>query len=107
MNTVVERTHLDGGRHPPPAWRGWRKIKPGYHKRRVMFATCGRKCFLRPPYRYPICQSAKTCKINRKGLMAGYIRARQYHDRIATKKARNILRRMTRFMCVATRRRNK
>lgn len=98
MNTDLV---IDGGKRHPPYWRGWHKIKPGYHKRRVMFATCGRKCFLRPPYRYPICQSAQTCKINRKGLMAGYIRARQFHDRIATRKARNIMRR------VATRRRNR
>jgi len=95
MTTAKPELFLDGGR-APPSWKGWSKIKPGYHKKRVMFATCGRKCFLKPPYGYPICQSAKTCKINRKGLMSAYIRARQHHNITATKKARKIMKRMTR-----------
>jgi hypothetical protein len=57
--------------------RGWSTQQPGYHDRGVMLKQCGRKCFLGPHKTFPIC-SRNTCKVNRKGVYAAYIRAREY-----------------------------
>ena len=57
--------------------RGWKTQQPGYHDRGVMLKRCGRKCFLGPKKSFPIC-SRNTCKVNRKGVYAAYIRAREY-----------------------------
>ena len=42
-----------------------------------MLKKCGRKCFLGPKKSFPIC-SRGTCRINKKGVWAAYIRARQW-----------------------------
>jgi hypothetical protein len=42
-----------------------------------MLKKCGRKCFLGPNKSFPIC-SRGTCRINKKGVWAAYIRARQW-----------------------------
>ena len=57
--------------------KGWSEQQPGYHERTVMMKKCGNKCFLGPKRTFPIC-TRNTCKINRKGVYAAYIRARQY-----------------------------
>jgi hypothetical protein len=57
--------------------KGWSEQQPGYHERTVMMKECGNKCFLGPKRTFPIC-TRNTCKINRKGVYAAYIRARQY-----------------------------
>ena len=57
--------------------RGWSKEQPGYHQRTVMLAKCGKKCFLGPNKTFPIC-TKNTCKINKKGVLAAYVRAREY-----------------------------
>jgi len=57
--------------------KGWAKQQPGYHDRTVMFKTCGQTCFLGPRKTFPIC-TRNTCKVNRKGLYAAYIRAEEY-----------------------------
>lgn len=72
------------------ATRGWSKLKPGYHQRTVMLKHCGRKCFLGPKKSYPIC-TKNTCKINKKGIYSAYIRARQYHEKNISKKAKKLL----------------
>ena len=58
-------------------WRGW--VAPGTHKRTIMRKKCGNKCFLGPKECncFPICDPG-TCKINKKGIWAAYIRAREY-----------------------------
>lgn len=58
-------------------WRGW--VAPGTHKRTLMRKKCGNKCFLGPKNCncFPICNTG-TCKINKKGIWAAYIRAREY-----------------------------
>jgi hypothetical protein len=58
--------------------KGWKGLTPNTHERTLMKAKCGTKCFLGPPKEkcFPICAKG-TCKINKKGLMAAYIRARQ------------------------------
>jgi len=76
------------GARRPPAWKGWRA--PGYRGRREMYRVCGRECFLEPPYKYPIC--SKTCKIDKRGVMSAYIRARQYHNETVAKRAMRLRR---------------
>ena len=70
--------------------RGWSKQDPGYHQRTVMLAKCGKKCFLGPNKTFPIC-TKNTCKINKKGVLAAYVRAREYMTiKPKTRKYRNI-----------------
>jgi hypothetical protein len=57
--------------------KGWANQQPGYHDRTVMFKNCGETCFLGPRKTFPIC-TRNTCKVNRKGLYAAYIRAEEY-----------------------------
>jgi hypothetical protein len=80
--------------------RGWKKEKPGYHERTVMMRDCGKKCFLGPKKTFPIC-SRGTCKVNKKGVYAAYVRAKEYqtirpsrkYTRIANK-AKKMLRKL-------------
>jgi len=58
-------------------WKGWGKIAPQGRQRTVMKHICGKKCFLGPGKSFPVCAKG-TCKINKKGLYAAYIRARQW-----------------------------
>ena len=58
--------------------KGWAKQAPRTRKaRRTMQAKCGSKCFLGPENSFPLCAQG-TCKINRKGVYAAYVRAREY-----------------------------
>ena len=57
--------------------KGWSKSKPSLKQRTVMLKTCGKKCFLGIKKSFPIC-SKNTCKINRKGIHAAYVRACQF-----------------------------
>jgi hypothetical protein len=70
--------------------RGWAKQQPGTHERTLIIKRCGQKCFLGPNKSFPICTRG-TCKINRKGVYAAYIRARQYKHRAVSAKARKLL----------------
>lgn len=70
--------------------RGWKKEKPGYKQRTQMLAKCGKKCFLGPKKTYPICKK-NTCKISKKGVHSAYIRARQYHRKNISQKAKKLL----------------
>jgi hypothetical protein len=70
--------------------RGWKNEQPGYHQRTVMLRKCGQKCFLGKKKSFPICKK-NTCKISIKGLYSAYIRARQYHHRNISKKAKSML----------------
>ena len=69
--------------------RGWSKISPGPHARTLMLHKCGKKCFLGPNKSFPIC-AKNTCKINKKGVFAAYIRAREYSTIKGTQKYRRI-----------------
>jgi hypothetical protein len=64
--------------------KNWSKQKPGYHQRTIMMKNCGKKCFLGPRKSFPIC-TKNTCKRNRKGVYAAYIRAEEY-DTIAKRR---------------------
>lgn len=58
--------------------KGWSKLGPKTTKERaIMLKKCGRKCFLGPKKSFPICRKG-TCKINPKGVLSAYIRARQW-----------------------------
>jgi hypothetical protein len=65
-------------------WAGWGKEAPHGAQRTRMYRKCGKKCFLGPITSsnkehpsFPICTKG-TCKINRKGVYAAYVRARQW-----------------------------
>jgi hypothetical protein len=57
--------------------RGWKKAGPGYHDRTTMMKKCGRRCFLGPNKSFPICRR-NTCKKDKRGIYAAYIRAREF-----------------------------
>ena len=71
-------------------WRGWSKKAPGFKEKRIMSEKCGRKCFLGPKTTFPICNK-NTCRINKKGVYAAYVRAKQYKRTSISKKALRIL----------------
>jgi hypothetical protein len=58
-------------------WAGWKRVKPSTRERTIMKKNCGKKCFLGPKKSFPICNKG-TCKINKKGVWAAYIRAREW-----------------------------
>ena len=64
----------------PNPWSGWRKDAPTRKQRSVMYKKCGKKCFLGSKKSFPIC-SKNTCKINKKGVYAAYVRSREYRKR--------------------------
>ena len=64
--------------------RGWSEAKPSRKQRTDMLKKCGKKCFLGPKKSFPIC-SKNTCKINRQGLHAAYVRAREYESITGTR----------------------
>jgi hypothetical protein len=73
--------------------RGWKNEKPGFKQRTQMLAKCGKKCFLGPKKSFPICKK-NTCKISKKGVYSAYIRARQYHHKNISQKAKKLLKKI-------------
>lgn len=67
----------------------WSKQNPGRHERTVMLKRCGKKCFLGSNKSFPIC-SKHTCKINKKGIMSAYKRARQQYSMTKRNKYKRI-----------------
>ena len=65
--------------------KGWSKSSPTSKQRTAMLKKCGKKCFLGTKKSFPIC-SKNTCKINRKGIHAAYVRAREYESIFTTRK---------------------
>ena len=72
------------------ATRGWKNEKPGYHQKTMMLKKCGKKCFLGPNKKFPICKK-NTCKVSSKGVYSAFIRACQYHNKTVSKKAKQLL----------------
>ena len=65
-------------------WAGWGRLAPKGRQRTKMYRKCGKKCFLgtktpgdKQHPDFPICAKG-TCKVNKKGLYAAYIRAKQW-----------------------------
>ena len=69
--------------------KGWYNQQPGKHQRTLMMKKCGKKCFLGPNKTFPIC-SKNTCKVNKNGVQAAYIRAREYMTIKGTRKYKKI-----------------
>jgi hypothetical protein len=72
------------------ATRGWKNEKPSFRQRSLMLKKCGKKCFLGPDKKFPICKK-NTCKISSKGVYSAYIRAREYKYNKISKRANNLL----------------
>jgi hypothetical protein len=74
-----KRSHfLKTHRHGRGAFlKNWSKQQPTRRERTNMMKRCGKKCFLGPKKSFPIC-TRNTCKINRKGVYAAYMRANEY-----------------------------
>lgn len=71
----------------------WSRVAPrSVSDRSAVLSKCGKRCFLGPHKTFPICarlgsgSSSKTCKINRRGVQAAYIRAREWASITARKK---------------------
>ena len=60
-----------------PWWSGWRGKSPNKKQRRATRKRCGKKCFLGPNLSFPVCAKG-TCRINKRGVMSAYIRAKQW-----------------------------
>jgi len=77
-------------------WAGWAKMSPKRGvERNDMLKNCGKKCFLGPDKSFPICNKG-TCRVNRKGVHAAYVRAKQNETKysshqIVAKRARKKL----------------
>lgn len=69
--------------------KGWSRQQPNTHQRTIMLEKCGKKCFLGPNKSFPIC-TKNTCKINKKGVQAAYIRAREFMTIKGTRKYKKI-----------------
>jgi hypothetical protein len=72
-----KRLNKTGTRGRGTFLRNWSKQTPSYHQRTNMLKTCGKRCFLGPRKTFPIC-TKNTCKRNKKGIYAAYIRAQEY-----------------------------
>jgi len=79
-----------GGTVKNTPWRGWKKAVPTRKERTQMLSKCGKKCFLGPGKSYPICKRG-TCKVDKRGVYAAYVRSRQYHKNAITKRAKKLL----------------
>ena len=77
--------------------KGWANQQPGTHQRTVMMKKCGKKCFLGPKKSFPIC-TKNTCKVNKKGVMAAYMRAREYMTIKGTRKYKTIANKAKRML---------
>ena len=69
-------------------WSGWSKLAPKGKARTTMKRNCGKKCFLGPKKSFPVCAKG-TCKVNKKGLWAAYIRAREWGNKPSSYKGRS------------------
>jgi len=77
INKAQKRNSAQKRKNP---WAGWSRVKPTKKERKLMKHKCGDKCFLGPNQSFPIC-TKRTCKINKKGVWAAYVRARQWSSK--------------------------
>ena len=72
--------------------RDWSRVAPKtVSERSALLSKCGRRCFLGPGKTFPICARSGSghggaCKIDRRGVVAAYSRARQWAAITARKK---------------------
>jgi hypothetical protein len=74
--------------------KGWSNKSPNTRERKNMLKHCGKKCFLGKNRSFPIC-SKHTCKINKKGVLSAYIRAKQYNNKTIIKIAKKTLKKIS------------
>jgi len=89
MRKTMRRHNITGTYGRGTFVRNWHKIQPGTHERTLMLKRCGKKCFLGPNKTFPIC-ARRTCKRNRKGVYAAYMRAEEYKTIKGSDKYRRI-----------------
>jgi hypothetical protein len=85
--TIMKRKQGRKTRKKVP-WAGWSKISPKGRARTVMKKRCGKKCFLGPKKSFPVCAKG-TCKVNKKGVWAAYIRASEWGNKASSYKGRS------------------
>ena len=71
--------------------RKWSRIVPKHvGDRSALLAKCGHRCFLGPGKTFPICPrlgaGSNDCKVDRRGVVAAYSRAREWASITARKK---------------------
>ena len=76
----VRQVNKTGQVNKPRKTKSWKSQAPNTKERTIMLRKCGKKCFLGPHKTFPIC-SKRTCKINNKGVLAAYVRARQFRKK--------------------------
>lgn len=76
-------------------WKGWSKMSPKGKQRTTMYKKCGEKCFLgtktpgdKAHPDFPICTKG-TCTVNKKGLYAAYVRAREWGNKRSSYKGKS------------------
>jgi hypothetical protein len=74
-------------------WAGWKSHLKKTRKK--MYKQCGQTCFLWDHLKFPICKK-DTCDIDKRGLWAAYIRAKQLEKKIpkykkVSRKAKKLL----------------
>lgn len=69
-------------------WAGWSKVAPDEKQRKELLYKCGRKCFLGPGTSFPVC-AKNSCKINKKGVYAAYVRSRQWGKKPSSYKGKS------------------
>ena len=69
-------------------WAGWSRLSPSAKQRTVMNRKCGKKCFLGPNKSFPVCKKG-TCKVNKKGAWAAFVRAKEWGKKRKTYKGRS------------------
>ena len=94
---TMKRRSLTGIKGRGKYLKNWSKQQPGYHDRTVMMKECGKKCFLGPNKTFPIC-TRNTCKRNRKGIYAAYIRSNEYKTIKGSVKYRRISQKAKRLL---------
>ena len=76
--------------------RSWSRDAPKtVGERSAVLSKCGSRCFLGPSKTFPVCarlgsgagSGSGTCKVDRRGVLAAYIRAREWASITARKKA--------------------
>ena len=83
------RKHISGISKRGAYLRGWKAASPTRRDRTIMMKKCGRRCFLGPNKSFPVCRR-NTCKIDKRGIYAAYIRAREYETIKKTPKYKRI-----------------
>ena len=75
-------------------WKGWSKLAPKGKQRTTMYRKCGKKCFLgtktpgdKQHPNFPICAKG-TCKVNKKGVYAAYVRAKEWGNKRSSYKGK-------------------